>query len=429
MSQLDSEVTALSGNVPLLQDPECYAYLLRFYDGICQWEEGSSTPVLHVGWAHHMVFSLSRFDAKAREQLEVHAEGEEDEEEKDSAEEGEEEEEGAGEKEKAAKVKDKEVATMESPPPPTLPLKRGCPLPPLSRRGRGRPPKKRCVEGMVGNVGDHRVAKGGLVSPPAITGNGVTSSRVNGQSDEDHIKSTIEELESKVGAESQNETPNPNIAALAHACGESILNPEYLISGGEPFTTASASPFSATVPPATTTTTTDTKVDFNEFLSSKSNGSPFPGMTMDSMLKAESPADMMLYRRDRRPCSSRSETDSMLTKGTPEIPIIKPELMLCSAKMKGLKSLLTSSGKLNASAIKLQLTAQSQVHLKHTKMGSEQWDYTGPRKRTRREWTTPRKQLSKIWDCKSARMEHWCALNSSINVHPLPFASIFIMSQ
>ncbi len=41
------QVTALSA----LQDPECFAHLLRFYDGICKWEEGSPTPVLHVGWA------------------------------------------------------------------------------------------------------------------------------------------------------------------------------------------------------------------------------------------------------------------------------------------------------------------------------------------------------------------------------------------
>ncbi|CAB1345078.1 unnamed protein product, partial [Coregonus sp. 'balchen'] len=47
-----------------LQDPECFAHLLRFYDGICKWEEGSPTPVLHVGWATYLVQSLSRFDAQ-----------------------------------------------------------------------------------------------------------------------------------------------------------------------------------------------------------------------------------------------------------------------------------------------------------------------------------------------------------------------------
>lgn len=27
-------------SVPLLQDPECFAALLKFYDGLCGWEEG-----------------------------------------------------------------------------------------------------------------------------------------------------------------------------------------------------------------------------------------------------------------------------------------------------------------------------------------------------------------------------------------------------
>lgn len=47
-----------------LQDSECFAHLLRFYDGICKWEEGSPTPVLHVGWATYLVQSLSRFEAQ-----------------------------------------------------------------------------------------------------------------------------------------------------------------------------------------------------------------------------------------------------------------------------------------------------------------------------------------------------------------------------
>ena len=55
-------MTALSA----LQDPECFAHLLRFYDGICKWEEGSPTPVLHVGWATYLVQSLSRFDSQVR---------------------------------------------------------------------------------------------------------------------------------------------------------------------------------------------------------------------------------------------------------------------------------------------------------------------------------------------------------------------------
>ncbi|ELK24373.1 Menin [Myotis davidii] len=53
-----------------LQDPECFAHLLRFYDGICKWEEGSPTPVLHVGWATFLVQSLGRFEGQVRQKSE-----------------------------------------------------------------------------------------------------------------------------------------------------------------------------------------------------------------------------------------------------------------------------------------------------------------------------------------------------------------------
>ncbi|KAJ3585142.1 hypothetical protein NHX12_013864 [Muraenolepis orangiensis] len=54
-----------------LHDAECFAHLLRFYDGICKWEEGSPTPVLHVGWATYLVQSLSRFDSQIRQKVSI----------------------------------------------------------------------------------------------------------------------------------------------------------------------------------------------------------------------------------------------------------------------------------------------------------------------------------------------------------------------
>merc|ERR1712141_97092 len=53
----------------VLSDPYCFGRLIRFYDGICCWEEGSPTPVLHIGWAKPMVASFSKFDAVVRNQL------------------------------------------------------------------------------------------------------------------------------------------------------------------------------------------------------------------------------------------------------------------------------------------------------------------------------------------------------------------------
>ncbi|KAM9501949.1 LOW QUALITY PROTEIN: menin [Guaruba guarouba] len=64
----DPEGAHRAGGGPL-QDPECFAHLLRFYDGICKWEEGSPTPVLHVGWATFLVQSLGRFDGQVRQRV------------------------------------------------------------------------------------------------------------------------------------------------------------------------------------------------------------------------------------------------------------------------------------------------------------------------------------------------------------------------
>uniref|UniRef100_A0A2K5EL45 Menin n=1 Tax=Aotus nancymaae TaxID=37293 RepID=A0A2K5EL45_AOTNA len=54
-----------------LQDPECFAHLLRFYDRICKWVEGSPTPVLHVGWVTFLVQSLGRFEGQVRQKVHI----------------------------------------------------------------------------------------------------------------------------------------------------------------------------------------------------------------------------------------------------------------------------------------------------------------------------------------------------------------------
>ncbi|XP_054457297.1 menin [Anoplopoma fimbria] len=67
----DKEHPKQAAALSALQDPECFAHLLCFYDGICKWEEGSPTPVLHVGWATYLVQSLSRFDAQVRQKVSI----------------------------------------------------------------------------------------------------------------------------------------------------------------------------------------------------------------------------------------------------------------------------------------------------------------------------------------------------------------------
>lgn len=64
------ESSGFSANT-ILKKPECFANLLRFYDGICQWEEDSATPVLHIGWAKPLVNTISKFDADVRAQVNI----------------------------------------------------------------------------------------------------------------------------------------------------------------------------------------------------------------------------------------------------------------------------------------------------------------------------------------------------------------------
>lgn len=53
------------------QNPLNFAHVLRFYDGICCWEEGSATPIMHIGWAKPMVSTCSKFHASIRSQVEL----------------------------------------------------------------------------------------------------------------------------------------------------------------------------------------------------------------------------------------------------------------------------------------------------------------------------------------------------------------------
>ncbi|CAH1262015.1 MEN1 [Branchiostoma lanceolatum] len=337
---------------PLLNDPECFAYLLQLYDGICQWEEGSSTPVLHIGWAKHIVQSINSFSPQVRSKLNILLIGDQGEVIKDEEEEEEEE-----------KEKDKDESKTEEKEEP--------------KKGRGR-----------GSKGSRAVAKGKGEKNGVVLKGKEAKGKADSQSRQEHsgntrltnetLLSTIESLASKVDPDSQNEAPHPNIADLAAKCGENILNPEYLLGGLE----RSCSPFA--------TRTADSRPDVSEFLSQRSNGNPFPGMTMESVLKAESPAEMAFQtsqgqgdaasRGNAAPVLGTTEDDKFKVP-MPPLPIVK----FASAKMKGLKELLTSTGKLNASAIKLQLTAQSQVQVVKRSRMSGDFDYGSSRRRPRRE--------------------------------------------
>nr|3RE2_A Chain A, Predicted protein [Nematostella vectensis] len=55
-----------TGSTNLTSDPKFFALVLQFYDGICLWEEGSPTPVLHADWAKKLVQSIGKFAPECR---------------------------------------------------------------------------------------------------------------------------------------------------------------------------------------------------------------------------------------------------------------------------------------------------------------------------------------------------------------------------
>lgn len=61
---------------PSLQDPECLALILKFYDNICVWEEGSSTPVLHIKWARNFIATVLKFSSIIRSKIKLLTEDE-----------------------------------------------------------------------------------------------------------------------------------------------------------------------------------------------------------------------------------------------------------------------------------------------------------------------------------------------------------------
>ncbi|KAL0267364.1 UNVERIFIED_CONTAM: hypothetical protein PYX00_009653 [Menopon gallinae] len=245
----------------ILKDPECFAYLLRFYDGICRWEEGSQTPVLHIGWAKHLVHTISKFDASVRAQVIIELSNEADE---------------------------------------------NC------------------------NTRD------GEKNKENESGDGLLNNNVEAFKTRELIKNLVKKVDK---SDDDLNSVNPKIVALTAACSEKILNPKYLIQGGdEPFV---------------------------------------KGLISDS--------ESLFFRESEKQCdidSSEASTSKQVTQ-EPELTNPHPKIVLHSQKMIGLKDLLLAE-KLNTHAISLQLTAQSQVQISKKGRGLEP-EPIGRTKRTRRE--------------------------------------------
>ncbi|XP_071833078.1 menin-like [Apostichopus japonicus] len=289
--------------VGFTKSSESFANFLKFYDGICKWEEESQTPVLHITWAKNFIASVTKFPAKVRGQVKV----EDPEGDNGSTEDSEE-----GERAEA-KISEEDVDSG--------------------------------VEDVNKNI-------------------------INKTGDEKGAKRKTD------GARSEGDKPRSKVSTCVSE-EESLLQSELGLSGSE-----------------AQNTVLDMKSDFNDFLSSVSNGGPFPGMTIESVMKAESPAEMAFQRRLKTQLSQDDEEQEFVMPDglfreeetvceSPPPP--KVEIAFKSFKMRGIRGIVTSKEKLNTAAIHLQLTAQSQVQFsKRARATNDYEDYGSLRRRPRR---------------------------------------------
>lgn len=289
----------------ILKDPECFAHLLRLYDGICQWEEGSITPVLHIGWAKPLVNTIAKFDACVRAQLVIDLQDDLDEE---------------------SSVKEEKV-----------------------------PMKSATTEAVSGDVKQEEPTK--EKSGDSLNNNNNYSKEQEGETASNPRNGTASGV-------------HPSIEALAAACSEKILNPDFLLQGdGEPFVAGVKDEVADL-----------TEIELPKPLIKKSgaNGCAVVSTAISSPSTSES------FLRPAKIKTARISNLYFMT-GLCHTEDGRPKLTLSSRKMCGLKDLLLSE-KLNTQAISLQLTAQSQVQVGRKTRPGIQEASTGSRpKRTRRE--------------------------------------------
>lgn len=256
----------------------------RFYDGLCLWEQGSATPILHIGWVKPLVTTISRFDFEIRSQVIIQC------------------------------AKDEYDVNEAN----------------TSIRS----------ENNNNNNNNNDISMA-----PAAQDTGDKEKKLKNCDDSNDKSETVR---------------TTLVEALTAACGEKILNPDFLLQGGgRPFADqqaksercdesekqllllAQTSPrhiSEATAAAAACTESNDKQV--NEI---KTEAKPIENVDLKSAIPTSGPV-----------FKETSDEDIIIPK--------RPEITLYSQKMKGLKELLLAE-KLNTHAISLQLTAQSQVQV------------------------------------------------------------------
>lgn len=340
--------------VPLLQDPEFCALFFKFYDGICEWEEGSSTPVLHITWATHMLTSLSKFEPNTRAL--VRLQDYVDESLVTDVQDVTDGKDNFKSDKNGNCTKDLEV----------LSGKRG-------QRKPGRPPKR--ASSLRTSAAEDVKLNGRSSTEEKETDEGKGGEEASAESaqrknskqvedgEEDQIQTTIKELISRVGDSHHTVDPDPTIIALGHACGESILNPAYLLGRGEPFAA---------------------KVEGGDGLEN-AVGSTYSNREGVELLDGSADSSKIKANSESINASSVQNAEAFSQGNGSQKMMAEAVLFLHSTKMKEMKDLLTAK-KLNANAIKLHLTAQSQVIVKHSRSGADaSYGYGKPIKRLRRD--------------------------------------------
>lgn len=148
----------------------------------------------------------------------------------------------------------------------------------------------------------------------------------------------------------------PTLEALTAACGEKILNPDFLLQGGgQPFADQQISD-------NTTTTTQQSSSTNTENVDEKLSPSPKNEesiTTNDFDVKQTSSNHQTIIKST----TNKIESTGPVYEPNDDIIVPKrPEITLYSRKMKGIRDLLLAE-KLNTHAISLQVTAQSQVQV------------------------------------------------------------------
>lgn len=261
----------------IIRDSQCFANLLRFYDGICQWEEGSLTPILHIGWAKPLVSTISKFDYDIRSQVIINCI--EDEEENNA---------------------NQKLQSNDS-----------------------------------SKSSEHKVENQVAIHHNHHNNNNNNNNNIDIGKKDKTLISTIKELTA--------------------ACGEKILNPNFLLQGGgQPFTESDSQGEPSVL-------------SANGFDGHHNHDiQKADGKKDDTHLKKDIKSDIIpeIKVQSPEPVAVVSPKGNTTTNDNDEEDLTpkRPVITLYSQKMKGLKNLLLAE-RLNTHAISLQVTAQSQVQV------------------------------------------------------------------